>query len=667
MFRALFALALLVLLALVLGEFAMRASGRSGDLRWIRDAGQLPSGETLCTVDPSAADSFFADAQKPSAERTARSSFVMPKPRDTLRIFLLGESAAKGDPQPRNLAMSSFLQAMLADALPGKKVEVINLGTAGVSSALLPGQVRESIRFAPDLFIFYAGNDEFFGAGGCADRGAPRGPWRVLRRSALVRWIESHFARSAERASADTPLPQTPIPADSPLREQAARNLSSNLGRMLDEAKAAGVPAIVCTTAGNESGLSPLGTDDTGGLDTKQQAELKRLMDEAVEAADRENHALSVNLLRQAVLLAPRSAKARFLLGKVLVAAGQADPARVAFLEARDLDTLPLRPISLTEQAIRNTALVKGAVFCDIAEIFRRESPDGAAGWDLLDDHVHLSLSGQARAARSMVGAMANLAPPLQLDPGQLALVRDDAAYAEELGTNVYDTYAVNCTQRDFFASPRMKESNGAAFKVFDELCCEQEQEMEPSALAAVREWKGRRSVGKTTEPVTAAAARTLMLERRQEEALDLYELAARQVPEYTPQFLEYVYFALACRQKLDGELGPEALALAARAVAQGNFIVEHDRAADGSVRRYIGGLHQLRGEWAEAIPFLVTAREQLAGAERLGADQALVLSYLKTGKKDEALAVADEGLKLGGEHAEFYQTLRGEVERAGM
>ena len=107
----------------------------------------------------------------------------------------------------------------------------------------------------------------------------------------------------------------------------------------------------------------------------------------------------------------------RFLLGQVLARGGQTDPARKAFLAARDLDTMPWRPISLTEQAIRNTALVRGAVFCDVAEIFRKESPDGATGWELLDDHVHLSLSGQARAARSMVGAMVNLAGPLQLGP----------------------------------------------------------------------------------------------------------------------------------------------------------------------------------------------------------------------------------------------------------
>ena len=72
----------------------------------------------------------------------------------------------------------------------------------------------------------------------------------------------------------------------------------------------------------------------------------------------------------------------------MLARGGQPDPARTAFLAARDLDTMPWRPISLTEQAIRNTALVKGAVLCDVADIFRRESPDGATGWHTIIANV---------------------------------------------------------------------------------------------------------------------------------------------------------------------------------------------------------------------------------------------------------------------------------------
>jgi lysophospholipase L1-like esterase len=661
----------LPLLLLAAAELTLRAFGWGGYPAWIREAGKLASGAMVCFVEPDAAQPYLSPGTA-ATTLAERQTFLMPKPKDTIRIFLVGESAAKGDPQPRNLAVSAFLQAMLSDAWPEKKVEVVNLGTSAVASFPLVYQVRDALKFSPDLFIFYTGNNEFFGAFGAASFGGDRVvlEWglrwmRAVRGLALVQALGRWFHRESDIAS--SPLVamagEAVIPADSPSREAAARNLAINLGTMLDDVRAAGVPAIVCTTASNESGLAPLGTDDTGELDEKQQRELKRLVSEAAGAAEADNFPQAVNLLRQAVQLAPRHARVRFLLGQVLARGGQAEPARTAFLAARDLDTLPWRPISLTEQAIRNTALVKGAVLCDIAEIFRKQSTDGATGWDLLDDHVHFSLSGQALAARAMVGAMVNLTGPLQLGPDELALVQDDEAYAQGLGTNRYDDYRVNQTLRTLYALPLLKKTNAPAYDVFAELCRESEEEMSPSMLEAVREWQKSGSQD-NPRPLTGTAAGVLLREDNAEEALDLYQIAARQVPQFTPAYLEYVFFALACRQKIDGELGEDDLAVAADAVAQGKFLIDHGYDIDGIGARYAGRICQLRNEWAEAIPFLLAARPKMQDKNRVAIDQALFLSYLQTGKKNEAFALTDEGIKAGGQFAEIYEQLRAEAER---
>jgi tetratricopeptide (TPR) repeat protein len=659
-------------LALASAELILRLFGWGGYPAWIREAGRLPSGAQLCMVEPAAAKPyFFANPTRPGyADQT---NFLQPKPADTVRIFLVGESAAKGYPQPRNLGMSSFLQAMLADAWPEKNVEVINLGTTAVASFALVYQVRDALRYAPDLFIFYTGNNEFFGAYGTASINAAGSlpPWalrglRAARGLALVQVLDSRLSRGADenQSLVEEMIGQTVIPADSPLREAAVRNLAANLGTMLDKVRAAGVPAIVCTTASNESGLAPLGEDDVAGLDGKQQRELKRLMGEAAEAAEADDFPQAVNLLRQAVQIAPRHARVRFLLGQVLARGGQADPARTAFLAARDLDTMPWRPISLTEQAIRNTTLIKGATLCDVAEIFRKESPDGATGWEWLDDHVHLSLSGQALAARAMVGAMVNLSGPLQLGSDQLALVQDDEAYAEALGTNRYDDYRVNHTLRVLFGLPFMKKTNTPAYDVFAELCRETEEDMTPEVLAVAREWQTLPPDAGGVRPLTGMVARVLLGEGKTEEALKLYEIAASQVPDYTSWHLEYVYFALACRQKIDGTLDPGALAEAAEAIAQGQFLLAHGYSESGLTERYLGRLHQLRGAWAEAIPFLLTARPKMQAEDLIATDQALFLSYLKTGQKKEALALADDGIKNGGQFAEVYRRLRAEADR---
>jgi hypothetical protein len=44
--------------------------------------------------------------------------------------------------------------------------------------------------------------------------------------------------------------------------------------------------------------------------------------------------------------------------------------------------------------------------------------------------------------------------------------------------------------------------------------------------------------------------------------------------------------------------------------------------------------------------------------------DQALFLSYLQTGQKTEALALADDGIKNSGQFADIYRRLRAEAEK---
>lgn len=663
----------LPLVVLVAAELALRWFGWGGYPAFFREAGKLPSGEAVCLVEPAASKPyFFANPNRPGyAEQT---NFLMPKPADTVRIFVIGESAAKGYPQPRNLSMASFLQAMLSDAWPDRKVEIIDTGTTAVASFPLVYLVRDALRFDPDLFIFYTGNNEFFGAYGTASINAAGSlpPWalrlmRAARGLALVQVLDGWiYGKSDEnRTLMEQMIGRTFIPADSPLRESAARNLAANLGTMLDEVQAAGVPALVCTTASNESGLAPLGEDDTAGLDEAQQKELRRLLGEAQLASERDNHAHAVNLLRQATQLAPRHARARFLLGRVLAAAGETEPARTAFLEARDLDTMPWRPISLTEQAIRNTALTKGAVLCDVAEIFRKETPEGASGWDLLDDHVHLSLVGQARAARSMVGAMANLPAPLQLTPENLGRVGDDTGYAKELGANFYDDYRVNHTLRVLFGIPFMKKTNPKAFDRFEEASREAEGEMSPEVLEVARQWQTFKPHAGGLRPLTGMVARVLLRENNAKEALPLYELAARQVPDFTSWHLEYVYFALACRLKLDGALTEEDLAEATEAITQGHFLLAYGFSESGLTERYIGRLHQLREEWAEAIPFLLAARPKMSAEDLVATDQALILSYMKTGQTSAAFALVDDGIAHSGRFSNHYRQLRADIEKS--
>lgn len=654
-------------LLLLAAEGVLRLFGWGGYPPFLREVGQLPSGGTLCLVEPAASKPyFFANPTRPGYAE--QSNFVMPKPADTFRIFLIGESAAKGYPQPRNLSMASFLRAMLSDLHPGKKIEVIDLGTTAVASFPLVYAVRDALRFDPDLFIFYTGNNEFFGAYGTASINAagPLPPWglramRAFRGLALVQALDGwlHGKTDESRTLMEQMIARAVIPSGSPLRAAAARNLGTNLGTMLDDVKAAGVPALVCTTASNEAGLAPLGKDDEEGLDETGRRELGRRLGEGMLALARGEPSAAVAPLRAAAEIAPRHARARFLLGQALAGTGDRAGACAAFLEARDLDTMPWRPVSQTEHAIRSAAQSRGVPLCDVAEKFRAASPEGAAGWSLLDDHVHLSLAGQARAARAMVRKLSASDSPLAATAQSVEALPPDEDYAERLGRNFYDDYRVNHTLRVLFGVPFMKSSNPEAFARFAGAATAAEARMSPAMLEAAREWQTFKPHAGGLRPLTGMAARVLLRENKPAEALPLYEIAATQVPDFTSWHIEYVYFALACRERINGKLDERDLARASDAIMQGRFLFEHGFSGSGLTERYVGRLHQLRGEWQEAIPFLLAARPRMNAEDLVACDQALFLSYMKTGRKKEALQLAEQGARESGRFAPVYRQMK--------
>ncbi len=669
--RSLFLSITLALPIAVLGlaEGALRLAGYGGYPEIFRTAGELGEGRELRFVDAGAMKPyFFANPSRPGfADIT---NFVMPKPEGTVRVMLVGESAAKGYPQPRNLAMSAFLEAMLEDVWKGRDVEVINLGTTAVASFPLVSAVEASLAQDPDLVVLYVGNNEFFGAYGTASINAagtlPTGalPWmRAVRGLALVQAFDDVFQGGADedRTLMEQMIGQTVISADSPLRSAAARNIGAHVGTMIEAAREAGVPVLVCTTASNESGLAPIGEEELSALDDAARSTVATKLSEARDALTADP-ARAAALSAEVLALAPNHAGAHFGLGRARAALGDRAAAREAFLAARDLDTMPWRPVRVTEDAVRRAAEERSTPLCDIAQQFRDASPEGATGWDLLDDHVHLTVRGQAEAARMMVDALSRFEGKIAVDPAAAAALPDWQSYAERLGTNAYDDYRVDHTLRVLFGVPFMKRSNAEAFARFDGACVAFEATMPPAIRETAREWQSATPHGGYLRPLTGMVARTLLRGNDAKEAARYYEIARRQVPDYTSWNLEYTYFLLACRERLTGALTEADRAEAAKAIAEGCFLLEHGESGSGLTERYVGRLHQLRGEWAEAIPYILAARPRMAAEDLVACDQALVMSYVKAGRKDEAIRLVEQGIRESGRFAPIYQRLRAEI-----
>lgn len=656
---------ILPVLVILLTEIILRLNGYGGYPSFIKEIGMLPSGEKLCIVEPAASKPYFySNPSKPGYAE--QSSFIMPKPANTIRIFLIGESAAKGYPQPRNLSISAFLKAMLSDIKTDKNIEVIDLGTTAVASFPIIYMVRDALNFEPDIFVSYTGNNEFFGAYGSASVNStgifPSWMLPTLRWLNGLAIVQALYEVVKDNSYENLTLMErmigtVMIPESSSLRDDAASNLKYSLEKIADEVESAGTELILCTTASNESGLKPLGEEDLSELTETEKKQLSLLRDEGEKNIPR-NPQLAVEKLLSALAIAPKNAVINFLLGKAYTQLGDKIRSRKHFLAARKFDTMPWRPIDATESVIREVAVSKNILLCDIANEFRELSNDGASGWELVDDHVHLSLRGQAEAAKLILKSMTALDGPLAITSEEINKLPDLKYYATKLGTNIYDDYRVNHTLRVLFNVPFMKRSNGDAFNRFNNLVAEAEKEMTPEVLKTVREWQTMKPHAGGLRPITGMVARVLIRENRLDEALSLYKIAQQQVPDYTSWFLEYKYFELALLEQLNGSLSPQERNSALAGIMQGRFLLDNGFSETGLTERYMGRLHQLRGEWNEGIPFLLAARPKMRNEDLIACDHALAMSYIRTNRVGEAVELINNGIKYGGKFSETYKRI---------
>ena len=104
---------------------------------------------------------------------------------DTVRVFVLGESAAKGDPRPQ-CGLPRLLEAMLSLRYPGVRFEVVNAAMTAINSHAVLPIARDCSVARGDIWVIYMGNNELWARMAPAPCSGPRLPSLPLIRSALA-------------------------------------------------------------------------------------------------------------------------------------------------------------------------------------------------------------------------------------------------------------------------------------------------------------------------------------------------------------------------------------------------------------------------------------------------------------------------------------------------
>ena len=91
----------------------------------------------------------------PSLARTPGSLAIpVHKSTNTFRIFVLGESAAMGDPLS-NFGFSRMLDRLLQTRFPDRRFEVVNVAMTAINSHVILPIARDCARLDGDLWVIY--------------------------------------------------------------------------------------------------------------------------------------------------------------------------------------------------------------------------------------------------------------------------------------------------------------------------------------------------------------------------------------------------------------------------------------------------------------------------------------------------------------------------------
>jgi tetratricopeptide (TPR) repeat protein len=428
------------LLALV--EFCLRLSGAGDSTDYFRP---FRIGKDQVLVDNPI---FFRRFFPPGLARIP-SPLVMQaqKTSGTIRIFVLGESAALGDPRPHFGAVR-YLEAMLRHRYPGQSFEVVNTAVTAINSHVIWPIARECARHQGDIWLVYMGNNEMVGPFGAATVFGTKAPSLARARTSLalqrtrLGQVTAELLQGSKPGAASQPtwrgmemFLRNQVAPDAPARQVVYSSFERNLLDIVETGLDSGAKVVLSTVAVNLRDCPPFGSVPADPEVLTQASSAEALGDWAA----------ATGLLQTAGARQPLSAEVFFRLAHCLLGSGDHSSAAQAFQKAVDLDTLPFRADSSVNSAIVRVGEKlqgRGLLLCDARAALAAEAPAQTPGQESFYEHVHLNFEGNYRLARAWADQIAKLLP-IPANPRSLPPWPDQAQCERHLGLTDWNRVSV--------------------------------------------------------------------------------------------------------------------------------------------------------------------------------------------------------------------------------
>jgi len=380
-------------------------------------------GQNLITENEKYGYRFFGPALARNPRRFALPAVKSP---GTCRVFVLGESAAYGDPQPE-FGLPRMLEVLLRERWPGTQFQVVNAAMTGINSHVVREIAQDCADEQSDLWVIYMGNNEVVGPFGSGTVFGPQVPPIPLIRASMAskRFRTGQLlADLGQRWHGQTPnssywggmrmFLQHQVAQDDPRMAKVYGHFARNLADILALGRNHRIKVVVSTVVANLKDCAPFASVHRRGLTATQLAEWTRLYQIGMKAEEADQFSEAVAGFTDAARIDDKFADLQFRWGRCCLALGKDEEAREHFRAARDADALRFRVDSRLNDLICQTASKRereGIFLVDAEQLLAAQSPHGIPGEELLYEHVHLNFQGNYLLARILAEQIDQLLP----------------------------------------------------------------------------------------------------------------------------------------------------------------------------------------------------------------------------------------------------------------
>jgi tetratricopeptide (TPR) repeat protein len=376
---------------------------------------EYPGNKELLVMNPDASKKYFTNASTATVGNVE--FFRKVKNKNTLRIFVLGESTTLGYPYFHNGSFHRWLQYRLQHTFPERDFEIINLALTAVNSYTVMGFAKEVVNYSPDAVFIYTGHNEYYGTLGVASTDRIGGSRLMVKTMLLLRELrivqgmtrlyEKLFARSSQTNGGTRMkmmVADEQIPFGSELYRRGMEQFKANLQETLDVLQQHHVPVFVSTLVSNERDLKPF---VSFRIDSVKHPGFQERFTGAVKSLQDNDVSLAYQFLKEADSIYAGHALSQYYLARLAYRYGDYERAKRSFQRAKDFDGLRFRAPEEANDIIRQTCKqYSNAHVVDAKAFFERASSHGVTGDALILEHVHPNLTGYGLLSDAFYEAM---------------------------------------------------------------------------------------------------------------------------------------------------------------------------------------------------------------------------------------------------------------------